>query len=778
LISFFRRRQKKIFDSRVITLYLSYSVGLIVPAIMGIILYIQSSSLAEKEYIFLLEKEFTSTSSALSDITKEIDFITTLAKLNNELSDLTKVVSPQAYANAGYYDIYSEHVFESVPLIQHYIQEFQFIFPHNDVVIGSKGVSSLKSFYNYETALAGYSLEDFLSILEHEEKGVPINKYDVISLSEDKLKSRTLIITRFLNEAQFPGFGLFVVNDENIMTTLLELNTFIEGIVFLADSKGEIFYFSNKDMLNIDIIQVPDTIENIKSEKYITGNIVHYQKFFSDLRFTLGTAVSVQKFRQKTSYIRNAILITIFILIVLDIIMLIIVSVLRARPITRMIDAIQTEILNNEDSAVISYKNIDENLKKLLLNKRDLEEQLNQSKPVMISLLLDSLIHGNLVIGNDNLGLFKQTGLFLNADFSCCFIIQYKPSTEFHSEDAFQQHLIKKMMIIELLKTNIAGNLNYLEQGSDRITFIHGGWGVSKVIYYSTLVRELKENIVKLNTQLGMNITARVGNPYSKINKIQQSYEEATLCLDHFSHQPLIEYRQMTTTGNKIFYSFETEIKLMNLIRAGKETETGALLAVLKKRNFQDQILPPVKISIFFNQIKATLSKLEQILNTDNPELEETINQFLSSNFDVHNWELFFDEVALVIPLLSKEFTKSVKTRKSTLDRIAIEEYIQFHFSDSNLSLISFADHFKVSEKYFSKYFKEEFKINFHTYLENVRLNFVYKKLEDNDLPLKDLMKSAGYISQRTFTRAFKKKYGKNPSSYSKKQQQTFFYPD
>lgn len=93
--------------------------------------------------------------------------------------------------------------------------------------------------------------------------------------------------------------------------------------------------------------------------------------------------------------------------------------------------------------------------------------------------------------------------------------------------------------------------------------------------------------------------------------------------------------------------------------------------------------------------------------------------------------------------------------------------YIQQYYTDK-ITLADLAEHFHLSEKYLSRYFKKHFYISFSQYLSHLRLAHAKNLLETSDLSITEVAASAGFPSVSFFIRSFKSSYGITPLQYRK----------
>lgn len=97
----------------------------------------------------------------------------------------------------------------------------------------------------------------------------------------------------------------------------------------------------------------------------------------------------------------------------------------------------------------------------------------------------------------------------------------------------------------------------------------------------------------------------------------------------------------------------------------------------------------------------------------------------------------------------------------------SIVAYIHGNYA-KDLSLQTIADHFNVTPQYFSKYFKENFQVNFLKFLTNIRLEQSISDLIHTNHTMLKIALDHGFPNQHSFAKAFKQKFGMNPTDFRK----------
>lgn len=112
------------------------------------------------------------------------------------------------------------------------------------------------------------------------------------------------------------------------------------------------------------------------------------------------------------------------------------------------------------------------------------------------------------------------------------------------------------------------------------------------------------------------------------------------------------------------------------------------------------------------------------------------------------------------------EYVNDGRKKRSKELRERLIAYVQEKFSDPQLSLSSAAKQFNMNEAYFSVCFKEQVGKNFSVYLENTRISRAQELLMDSRFTIASIGQMAGYNSDQSFRRAFKRVTMISPSEF------------
>lgn len=94
-------------------------------------------------------------------------------------------------------------------------------------------------------------------------------------------------------------------------------------------------------------------------------------------------------------------------------------------------------------------------------------------------------------------------------------------------------------------------------------------------------------------------------------------------------------------------------------------------------------------------------------------------------------------------------------------------EFIREHY-EAPISLQDAADAAEVNPAYLSYLFKQEMKIGFSNYVQELRIDYAKKLLSETNCKVKDVALRSGFGDYHYFSKIFKKFTGLSPAEYRK----------
>lgn len=220
----------------------------------------------------------------------------------------------------------------------------------------------------------------------------------------------------------------------------------------------------------------------------------------------------------------------------------------------------------------------------------------------------------------------------------------------------------------------------------------------------------------------------------------------------------------------------KTTIIGVRIIDNKKQLQTSRLEVILDGvkntlsgicRDFENEIT-------FVYQDYVVLSVFQSESTIEYCNINKEIKEYLKNNFECDAIIEHLDMDDLV-----KDLQGAIKLMWNRLFDISnysslinkIKRYLDYSYSNVELSLQYVANEFNVNASYLSRIFHKEVGISFGEYLTNLRLDHAVKLIEssERDIKIYEISNRVGYSSQHYFSRVFKKRFGVSPVDYKKK---------
>lgn len=291
--------------------------------------------------------------------------------------------------------------------------------------------------------------------------------------------------------------------------------------------------------------------------------------------------------------------------------------------------------------------------------------------------------------------------------------------------------------IIEVLEKQSQCDFLIKEQHADKVIVLFlTDKKASHVIKADALTQARNITITLKHLHIG------IGYPYTKVEKLATSYQQASLSLAQLMQSTGVRYGfpiLEEDTSERTLHRLENELLT--------EIEAGRIEGALNQFNlFYDYYQKNE------NQLLQWAFRTKQILENQGVYLADI--QIL----DTESKEQFFNLVTL--------FCNRVILKKAGNENInKAKTYIHGHYKQS-LSLEEVAAHIELTPTYFTKIFKEQTKLTFIDYVTTYRIERAKELLNNTNLSLKEIAYEVGYKNPNYFSRVFKKIAKCSPKKY------------
>lgn len=97
---------------------------------------------------------------------------------------------------------------------------------------------------------------------------------------------------------------------------------------------------------------------------------------------------------------------------------------------------------------------------------------------------------------------------------------------------------------------------------------------------------------------------------------------------------------------------------------------------------------------------------------------------------------------------------------------INLKTFIEKNALNPNISLTMIADEFNINESYLSRTFKESFKTNLSSFIENIRMREAVLLFTNTNYSIQAISEKVGYSNVNSFYKAFKRVHKISPANF------------
>lgn len=182
-----------------------------------------------------------------------------------------------------------------------------------------------------------------------------------------------------------------------------------------------------------------------------------------------------------------------------------------------------------------------------------------------------------------------------------------------------------------------------------------------------------------------------------------------------------------------------------------------------------------VSVVISLPFIEKWLGKNLFFYNPELPDVTSRIKEIASELFSVNTEApdcqlLLMSILFKILHLVKAHCIRSdakyhISSEQEMHTAIQFTDYIERHYKE-DVTLGSVAKHFQYSASYFSRLFKASLGVNFHSYLNFVRVSHAAEQLASGPVNLTECAFHNGFPNTKSFIATFKKLYGCTPSNF------------
>ncbi|MCJ8014737.1 helix-turn-helix domain-containing protein [Paenibacillus sp. KQZ6P-2] len=566
------------------------------------------------------------------------------------------------------------------------------------------------------------------------------------------------------------GVILVLIDQTQINHLLTRLDIGESGLVYISDEEGKVVTSVTGEQTKV----APEELAAKPIEdgffKTANGEELYISRTVSSLNgWNYVSAVPTSMVLAKVQYIKNIIIASALLTIVLGIVLALFLGYRDWKPIKQLLQQLRGWLGSVEERYTNEYDYLNDSISRLIENHHLLNEKVQEHIPLLRQAFFRRLLYGEFVDDKEIKIFQKSVGLEISDQSFFVLLLRVDEAGRNESDPSLEEIRMLNIIIKNAIDRSL-GHLTYFIYDIDENKFalIVEFNGEDKDRQLG--IQEAKSMIQNLSHTLEscsqMRLSFAFGRVYKGIRDICVSFFEAKQALEYAlsknQGQRYARYEDIPQESDKYYFPIDLELRLINSIKSGNRTDVEQVLTLLYNENFQRRNLSvPDAEQLLYLMIGTVSRGLDQMKDLAIGEL--SIGK-LQRKESIEELFCGIGEAYLDCCEAIQFKNQSDKTEL----RNQVEIFIQQNYVEGNLTLSMVADEFKTTEAMMYQFIKDHLGMTFSDYIESIRIRRACELLATREIPIKEVALMVGYSSDRTFRRAFKRVMGISPMAYSK----------
>jgi len=346
-------------------------------------------------------------------------------------------------------------------------------------------------------------------------------------------------------------------------------------------------------------------------------------------------------------------------------------------------------------------------------------------------------------------------------------LIEIEDSSSFRNDDSDRELALVRFVLYNVSSELLAGKGYMVETERNQLAWL---LNPSDSVQEAEGLREQLIEDLKQVVERRFRLTLLIGIScfHAGPNDFSRAYSEALSALDYrIIHGGLsvIHYDQINKDEHAYYhYPIETEIRLINHLKAGDSEHAGLLLDELYEHNVASGEMTSEMGKYLLVDVASTIMKVMSSLKVSGKDLMDGQDPIRLMMDQPTLKEML--TVAQTICGLICERVRSARSVQGESLNEQIKAFIDHSLLDHGLSLTAIADHFDMAPQYISGFFKKHNHQNLTDYIALKRMEAAKGMLMDTSMTMTQIAQRIGYANDIGFIRVFKKHEGITPGKY------------
>ena len=526
-------------------------------------------------------------------------------------------------------------------------------------------------------------------------------------------------------------------------------NEYDEYSTFILDDSSQVIYSSDQlglrdKILSADLDNNGFTTLDSNYMIYTTAQHPSWKYILALPRKTSHTQLTV---------LQNLVLILVLVAAAIGVLISLLLSILKVRPINTLIHSVMTE-----EELAEQAPNLGNLVSVITAKNENLLQEIREDKPMLQKAFFHDLIKAEFLTNKEMYYNAQRAGIEINGSRYIVTSVKLFPDNDFYTIDP--QTIEEVQLLTQLL-------LNQIMDVFAAPVWLHKANYLTCLFIFQTehssdqIISLAERTCYWLASEYQVESFWGISMPCTDLLSIWKNCEEAQIAMEHcHSEKHIQEYNSNLANQDELYFPKMAREKLAASLRSGDSASCKTVLDILENENFTNRNLGRNHLIHLNRYITDILSSLEVL---DTTELILTLNEEIISYHG--NPGVYFSRLRSICADICRQVQQNKSAQHGRLiERIQL--YIQENYMDSGLGLSRISSEFHISEGYVSSLFKEQSSVNFGDYVENIRISKACQLLKENEHTVSEIAEFVGYNSVQSFRRAFKRVMGSSPKEY------------
>lgn len=749
---------------------ISYIIILLVPILIGSVLYVNTLQLFKEEVIQSNMSMLEETREIINQRLDEVDNMVTRLAMNNKVKNL--VFSNKSLKESEVYKLLDlERDLLPYALTNNFVSNFYIYARNSNLMISPyTSYSRLPTQYDYFFKYNNMEYDNWQEmILNHR-----WNK-EILPAAPTNVGGNVKNMVVYLQSLPLEGieelFGniMVMIDEKEIQKLLNRLNTGKDGWSYILDSKGRVVTSVGKKQDNLYMLKIDTNVAKGSTEKYIYGNKITFTYTVSDTNgWAYVAAMPSSDVMEKVEYIKYFTLITTCIILLVGMLTAYFLSYRYSEPIHEMIKTFKEQF----HMEIFNYRNefdyIKNTITELVENNDNLKEAVQAQVPLLQAAFFDRLFKGEFTNQKEIELAISQIGLTLYSKKFVVIMLHINGYNSLMTKDILKEINMVRAILKEYF-ANVIQKRGYIHNmDENRMALFMSFWEDDAQNCINQVEQLTKYSYGDLECKYNIRITFSAGSIYHNMADVYKSFNEAREALnykDSANVNGIIWFKSLPLNSKSYYYPLYLEARLINLVRAGNALGTEEMLKSIYLENFLNRRLSSNMVHQLFYEICASLTKALDSIEFEDKDVCLSIYTVVDTLDYCEKFSQTYECLIDAYKHLCNAINEKKKSHNGLL-KYKMMEFVRASYADPELCILKVASEFDLTEVYLSQFFKEQTGENFSSFIENLRVEKACELLTNTDTDINCITAKIGYNSSTVFRRAFKRVMGVSPTVY------------